>query len=84
MVGYGVMLTMCGVPFVVWHPRVLMRAPLYMVLAALSFLAAWLRCERTLWGNAACCCRGLPAGQEAGDWGGDTPHSFILHLVQGR
>ncbi|WP_226805785.1 YwiC-like family protein [Bifidobacterium eulemuris] len=50
--GYGAVLVVLGVPFVVMHPRVLIWAPLYVVLLALSMLAAWRRQERTLWGNA--------------------------------
>ncbi|KFI98036.1 membrane protein [Bifidobacterium stellenboschense] len=49
---YGVALAVLGVPFVVINPGILRWAPIYIVLAALSFLAAWLRRERSLWGNA--------------------------------
>ncbi|PLS29074.1 YwiC-like protein [Bifidobacterium parmae] len=49
---YGVALVVLGVPFVVIDSGILRWAPIYMVLAALSFLAAWLRRERSLWGNA--------------------------------
>lgn len=49
---YTVLLAAAGLPFVIVHPGVLWWAPLYLVLAALSFAAAWLRRERTLWGNA--------------------------------
>ena len=52
MAGYGVVLAVCGVPFVAMNLDVLRWAPVYMVLAALSFLAAWMRRERSLWGNA--------------------------------
>ncbi|WP_318643759.1 YwiC-like family protein [Bifidobacterium platyrrhinorum] len=49
---YGAALAVLGVPFVVVNPGILRWAPVYVVLAALSFLAAWLRKERSLWGNA--------------------------------
>ena len=40
-----------GLPFVVTHPAILGWAPVYLVLAAAVFVAAWLRRERSLWGN---------------------------------
>ncbi|RSX58925.1 YwiC-like family protein [Bifidobacterium samirii] len=49
---YAAALVVVGLPFLIMHPTVLWWAPLYAVLAALSFAAAWLRRERTLWGNA--------------------------------
>ena len=49
---YSAALVIVGLPFLIVHPRVLWWAPLYVVLAALSFAAAWMRRERTLWGNA--------------------------------
>ncbi|WP_094730704.1 YwiC-like family protein [Bifidobacterium hapali] len=49
---YTVLLALVGLPFVIIHPGILRWAPLYIVLAAASFAAAWLRRERSLWGNA--------------------------------
>ncbi|NMM97106.1 YwiC-like protein [Bifidobacterium sp. DSM 109959] len=49
---YTVLLAAVGLPFVIIHPTTLWWAPLYAILATLSFVAAWLRRERTLWGNA--------------------------------
>lgn len=52
-IGYGAVLALIGVPFVVLHPDILIWAPIYVVLAGIEFAAAWLRRERSLWGNAA-------------------------------
>ncbi|KFF31585.1 YwiC-like family protein [Bifidobacterium bombi] len=41
-----------GVPLVVLTPRLLWWAPVMIVLAAMSFIAAYVRKERSLWGNA--------------------------------
>ncbi|WEV74183.1 YwiC-like family protein [Bifidobacterium sp. ESL0798] len=41
-----------GIPVFIFAPRLLWWIPVYAVLAMLSFVAAWLRRERTLWGNA--------------------------------
>lgn len=41
-----------GIPVFVFAPKLLWWIPAYAVLAVLSFVAAWLRRERTLWGNA--------------------------------
>ena len=49
---YTVLLALVGLPFVIIYPGILRWAPLYIVLAAASFAAAWLRRERSLWGNA--------------------------------
>lgn len=49
---YAVVLAIVGVPFLVTHAGILRWAPLYIVLAAASMAAAWLRKERSLWGNA--------------------------------
>lgn len=49
---YTVLLVAVGLPFVIVNPTILWWAPPYAVLAALSFAAAWLRRERSLWGNA--------------------------------
>ncbi|RSX52871.1 YwiC-like protein [Bifidobacterium goeldii] len=48
---YSVLLAAVGIPFVIVNPSILWWAPLFLVLAAASFAAAWLRRERTLWGN---------------------------------
>lgn len=48
---YSAALCVVGLPFVIMRPGVLRWAPLFVVLAGLSFLAAWLRRERSLWGN---------------------------------
>lgn len=52
VIGYGAALALVGVPFVALHPAILVWAPVFALLAALEFAAAWLRRERTLWGNA--------------------------------
>ena len=49
---YTVALAIVGVPFLITHAGILRWAPLYIVLAAASMVAAWLRKERSLWGNA--------------------------------
>ncbi|WP_258186166.1 YwiC-like family protein [Bifidobacterium sp. UTBIF-78] len=48
---YTVALAIVGVPFLITHAGILRWAPLYIVLAAASMAAAWLRKERSLWGN---------------------------------
>ncbi len=48
---FGGLVCMVGLPFVIMRPGALRWAPLFVVLAGLSFLAAWLRRERSLWGN---------------------------------
>lgn len=52
VVGYGLALALIGVPFVTLHPTILLWAPPFALLAAGAFAAAWLRRERSLWGNA--------------------------------
>ena len=49
---YSAALCVVGLPFVIMRPGALRWAPSFVVLARLSFLAAWLRRERSLWGNA--------------------------------
>jgi len=44
-------LCVAGLPFVIMRPGALRWALSFVVLAGLSFLAAWLRRERSLWGN---------------------------------
>lgn len=51
MLGYLTALAIVGLPFVITRPGIMRWAPIYMVLAALSLLAAWTRRERSLWGN---------------------------------
>lgn len=48
---YSAALCVVGLPFVIMRPGALRWAPSFVVLARLSFLAAWLRRERSLWGN---------------------------------
>lgn len=48
---YAAALAAAGVPFVILHPGILIWAPLYVVLCALSLLSSWLRRERSLWAN---------------------------------
>ena len=48
---YSAALCVVGLPFVIMRPGALRWAPSFVVLAGLSFLAAWLRRERSLWGN---------------------------------
>lgn len=55
-VAYGVILCAVGLPFVIVHPVVLMWAPAMVMLAGISFAAAWARRERSLWSNAAVVC----------------------------
>ena len=51
MIVYSTALCVVGLPFVIMRPGALRWAPSFVVLAGLSFLAAWLRRERSLWGN---------------------------------
>lgn len=51
MIVYSAALCVVGLPFVIMRPGALRWAPSFVVLAGLSFLAAWLRRERSLWGN---------------------------------
>lgn len=48
---YAAALAAAGVPFVILPPGILIWAPLYVVLCALSLLSSWLRRERSLWAN---------------------------------
>lgn len=48
---YSAALCVVGLPFVIMRPGSLRWAPSFVVLAGLSFLAAWLRRECSLWGN---------------------------------
>lgn len=50
---YTAALTVVGLPFVIIYPGIARWAPIYAVFAAMSFSAAWLRRERSLWSNAA-------------------------------
>ncbi|KAB7789332.1 YwiC-like protein [Bifidobacterium cebidarum] len=52
VIGYCAALAAVGLPFLVMHIDVLVWAPLYMVLAAVAFIGAWFRRERSLWANA--------------------------------
>lgn len=49
---YTVLLAIIGLPFIIVNPGILRWAPIYVFLAFASFVAAWLRQERSLWGNA--------------------------------
>lgn len=49
---YLIAVAVIGIPLLVSTPKLLWWIPPYVVIAALSFLAAWRRSERTLWGNA--------------------------------
>ncbi|WEV59216.1 YwiC-like family protein [Bifidobacterium sp. ESL0728] len=49
---YLIATAVVGIPVFIFAPRLLWWIPAYAILAALSFVAAWLRRERTLWGNA--------------------------------
>ncbi|WEV75529.1 YwiC-like family protein [Bifidobacterium sp. ESL0800] len=49
---YLIATAVVGIPVLVSAPKLLWWIPVYAVLALLSFLAAWRRSERTLWGNA--------------------------------
>ncbi|MDF7640225.1 YwiC-like family protein [Bifidobacterium sp. ESL0784] len=51
-VAYLIATAVVGIPVFIFAPRLLWWTPTYAVLAVLSFVAAWLRRERTLWGNA--------------------------------
>lgn len=53
---YGVIAALAGLPMLFFAQELLWWIPLYATLAALSFLAAWLRDERSLWGNAVAVC----------------------------
>ena len=55
-VAYCVILCAAGLPFVIAHPSILVWAPVMAALAAVSFVAAWKREERSLWSNAAAVC----------------------------
>lgn len=50
---YMAVLAVIGVPFILLYPAVLLWSPLFAVLAALSFIAAWKRQERSIWANIA-------------------------------
>jgi hypothetical protein len=50
---YCIALCVVGLPFVALHPGILVWAPLFALLAAISFRASWVRKERSLWSNAA-------------------------------
>lgn len=50
---YGCLVALVGLPLVIVTPPLLWWAPAFALLAATSFLAAWRREERTLWGNGA-------------------------------
>ncbi|MCH9275187.1 YwiC-like family protein [Bifidobacterium amazonense] len=50
---YMASLAAVGIPFLAVNPGVLRWAPYFAVLAAVSFAAAYLRRERSLWGNGA-------------------------------
>lgn len=50
---YAAALVIVGLPLLVLHPGLLIWAPLYVVLAGITFLGAWMRRERSLWANAA-------------------------------
>lgn len=49
---YTMLLAAVGLPFLIIYPGIFRWAPIYAALAAASFAAAWLRRERSLWGNA--------------------------------
>ncbi len=49
---YCISLCLVGLPFVALHPGILAWAPLFAILAAVSFYASWIRKERSLWSNA--------------------------------
>lgn len=53
MLVYMAALAVTGLPFILLHPSVLLWSPLFAVLAALSFVAAWRRQERSIWANIA-------------------------------
>ncbi|QTB91984.1 YwiC-like family protein [Bifidobacterium saguini] len=53
VIGYCITLIVVGLPFLIMHIDILVWAPLYTVLAAVSFAGAWFRRERSLWANAA-------------------------------
>ncbi|OXN01423.1 YwiC-like protein [Bifidobacterium vansinderenii] len=53
MIVYMAVLAAIGVPFILLYPAVLLWSPLFAVLAALSFIAAWKRQERSIWANIA-------------------------------
>ncbi|MBT1177453.1 YwiC-like family protein [Bifidobacterium callimiconis] len=53
MLVYTVALAILGIPFILLHPAILLWAPLFATLAALSFVAAWMRRERSIWANIA-------------------------------
>ena len=54
--GYGALLAVVGLPFLLTHPGILWWAPPIALLAAISFASSWLRRERSLWANAAAVC----------------------------
>lgn len=53
MIAYTAALAVIGLPFILLYPAVLVWSPLFAVLAALSFVAAWMRRERSIWANIA-------------------------------
>lgn len=52
VITYSVLFIVAGIPSVILNPSILYWVPLYMTFAAISFTAAWLRKERSLWANA--------------------------------
>ena len=67
VLAYGAALTVVGLPFLILHWRIVMWAPLYLVLFGVSLIAAYRHCERSLVNNvvaiiASCTMLGLVYG----------------------
>ncbi|MBW3090876.1 MULTISPECIES: YwiC-like family protein [Bifidobacterium] len=80
---YTVLLAAAGLPFVIFHPAVLWWAPLYATLAALSFVAAWLRRERTLWGNSVAILAACTMAMAVGSFGTHAADAKYPALANG-
>ncbi|MBW3078601.1 YwiC-like family protein [Bifidobacterium simiiventris] len=80
---YTVLLAAIGLPFVALHPTILWWAPLYIALAGLSFAAAWLRRERTLWGNAVAILAACTMAMVVGSFGNHAADARIPALANG-
>ncbi len=88
---YCIALCLVGLPFVALHPGILAWAPLFAILAAVSFYASWIRKERSLWSNAVAVMAACLMSILTFCYGVDSPHApyftasgttlFLMFLV---
>ncbi len=71
---YCIALSLVGLPFVALHPGILAWAPLFAILAAVSFYASWIRKERSLWSNAVAVMAACLMSILTFCYGVDSPH----------